>query len=500
MFTRAAGILLHPTSLPGPFGSGDLGPASRQFLDWLASAGQQLWQVLPLGPTGYGYSPYLCYSALAGNPALISPELLAEDGWLQESDWADCPTFPSDRVDFASVLPYRDQLLRRAYSQFLQKAAASDRQLFQAFCEQEADWLDDYALFMAIKQASQGQPWTEWPEALRQRQPQALAKARDRWGGEISFQQFLQWQFREQWLALREEAQARRISLIGDIPIYVAHDSADVWANPQFFALDPETGAVNQQAGVPPDYFSETGQLWGNPVYNWAALQTDGYRWWLQRLQQLLSLVDYIRIDHFRGLEAFWSVPAGEETAIEGEWVKAPGADLLSTIRQQLGALPILAEDLGVITPEVEDLRDRFELPGMKILQFAFDSGSGNAYLPHNYWGRRWVVYTGTHDNDTTVGWFLSRNDSDRQAVLDYLGAESGWEIEWKLLRLAWSSTADWAIAPLQDVFGLDSSARMNRPGQATGNWDWRFSADWLTGDRAQRLRRLSQLYGRCFG
>ncbi len=496
-FNRTAGILLHPTSLPGPFGIGDLGPAAREFIDWLRAADLGLWQILPLGPTGYGNSPYLCYSALAGNPALISPELLAEDGWLSESDWAQAPEFDPDQVAFETVLPWKEQLFTLAFRRFEQQASATQLAEFEAFCRAESGWLEDYALFMALKRSQADEPWMDWPAPLRQRQPEAIATVRPQLLRGIRFQQFLQWCFRRQWQALHDYASARGIRLVGDIPIYVSQDSADVWANPQFFQLDPDTGLAEQRAGVPPDYFSETGQLWGNPCYDWKALQADGYRWWLERLRQLLSLVDYVRIDHFRGLESYWAVPAGEETAINGEWLPAPGQDFLSTVQRELGDLPILAEDLGVITPEVEALRDDFRLPGMKILQFAFDSDSGNAYLPHNYWGHSWICYTGTHDNDTTVGWFVARDEGQRARVLDYLGHDNGWGIEWKLMRLAWMSTAVWAIAPLQDVLGLDSSARMNRPGVADGNWGWRVRASALTPDLAQRLAHLTGLYRR---
>jgi 4-alpha-glucanotransferase len=496
MPARASGILLHPTSLPSPYGIGDLGPSARQFLEFLADSDQQVWQVLPLGPTGFGNSPYLCYSAFAGNPALISPDLLLVDGLLTAPDLAPIPAFPTHQVDYDAVLPWKQAILRRAFEAYCSQPHAL-QSFYAAFCAENAVWLEDYALFMALKTAQGGRAWTAWPKELAQREPGALQAARMELAESIEFERFLQFLFWRQWHELKLSANSLGIRIVGDLPIYVAQDSADAWSHPEYFCLDPETGEPALMAGVPPDYFSATGQLWGNPVYNWAALQADGYRWWLERLKQLLEAVDIIRIDHFRGLESFWAVPQGEKTAEKGEWVEAPGADFLATVKQQLGSLPIIAEDLGVITPEVEALRDGFDLPGMKILQFAFDSGADNPYLPHNFGNHHWVVYTGTHDNDTTLGWFMARHAEEQARVLDYLGSSTVEDIHWQLIRLAWQSVAELALVPLQDVLGLGSPSRMNRPGEAAGNWDWRYSAADLTGAIAHRLAHLTRLYGR---
>lgn len=487
--------MLHPTSFPSRYGIGDLGAEAYQFIDFLVESGQQLWQILPLGPTGYGDSPYQCFSAIAGNPLLISPDQLRQEGWLSDEDLHDVPEFPLP-VDFGWVIHYKLPLLQRAYHRFRDQANAEQRQDFEAFCAAKADWLQDYALFMALKDQHGGASWHTWRPELMQRQPDALAAARQDLEESIVFHQFLQFQFFQQWAALKTYANERQIQILGDLPIYVAHDSAEVWAHPEIFRLDAETGLPELMAGVPPDYFSATGQLWGNPIYNWQRLQEQDFDWWVQRFRTLLECVDLIRIDHFRGFEAYWAVPQGEDTAINGEWVEAPGRTFFKHLNDKLGKLPIVAEDLGLITPEVEALRDEFEFPGMKILQFAFDSGPDNPYLPFNY-PHNSIVYTGTHDNDTTVGWFYQRSHEEQQRVIRYLGCTGPDGIHWDLIRLAFSSVSNQAIIPLQDLLGLGSEARMNAPSQQMGNWGWRYWAGALTPELRDRLRSLTELYGR---
>jgi 4-alpha-glucanotransferase len=494
---RISGVLLHPTSFPSPFGIGDLGPGARRFIDFLAETGQQIWQVLPLGPTGFGNSPYMCYSAMAGNPLLISPELLRDQGLLSQEDFANLPKFPADEVDFESVAAYKMALLKKAYETFRAKASDQQRHEFNLFCQEKADWLDDYALFMALKEDQAGASWHTWEPALAHRTHDALEKARFRLPGPIFFQKFIQYEFARQWAELKQYANSRNIYIVGDIPVYVAHDSADVWARPANFSLDVRTGEPAMMAGVPPDYFSATGQLWGNPIYNWGRLKKTRFAWWIQRFRVLREYVDYIRIDHFRGFESYWAVPRGETTAVKGRWVKAPGEAFFETLREELGELPVMAEDLGVITPEVEALRDRFEFPGMRVLQFAFGSDPANPFLPFNY-NRNCVVYTGTHDNNTTVGWFENDlNDYERTNLLSYLGGVSPDGIQWDLIRLALSSIANVAIIPLQDILGLGKDARMNRPGAAEGNWHWRYQDDQLTEEVRDRLAKITWLFGR---
>lgn len=495
-FPRSSGILLHPTSLPSRLGIGDLGAAAYEFVDFLADTRQQLWQVLPLGPTGHGNSPYMCYSSMAGNPLLISLEKLCDDNLLYPDELHDLENLAADRVDFDAVIPVKMRLLERAASRFRDVATEEDLADFEAFCADFHFWIDEFAFFMALKNAFGGASWTEWDEAIARREPEALEAWRERLASDIFCHKFLQFEFYRQWTALKAYANERQIQIIGDIPIYVAHDSADVWAFPENFMIDPETLAPAEMAGVPPDYFSETGQLWGNPTYNWEELQKRDFRWWIQRLSTLLKYVEFIRVDHFRGLQAYWAVPAGETTAMNGEWVEAPGEALFETVGQILGRLPILAEDLGVITPEVEALRDRFEFPGMKILHFAFGSDSGNPYLPTNY-GHNSVVYTGTHDNDTTVGWFEQISDYERDRLLLYTGCLSPEGIHWTMIRLALMSVANQAIIPLQDVLGYGSDCRMNTPGQAGGNWSWRYQPGVLTEEVRGRLRSLTELSNR---
>ena len=491
--TRSSGIILHPTSLPGPYGIGDLGPAAYAWVDALVQAKQKWWQILPLGPTGFGDSPYQSFSAFAGNPLLVSPQLLRDSGLIADSDLS-APSFPAERVDFGAVIDFKNRVLDRAWQNFQKGGAGHLRAPFEAFLRQHQGWLGDCCLFMAIKDAHQGRGWQDWPRPLRLRDPQALAKARSELANGIGLHQFRQFLFFDQWQKLRRYAHEKRVRIIGDIPIFVAGDSADVWANPQYFQLDTER-RPKFVAGVPPDYFSATGQLWGNPLYDWGALARTGFAWWGARFQAMCELVDLVRLDHFRGFEGYWEIPAGRPDAIVGRWVKAPGEALLATVEKALGGLPIIAEDLGVITPEVLALRERFKLPGMRVLQFAFGDKPTNAYLPHNYEANT-VVYTGTHDNDTTRGWYAATLEKDRDHVRRYL-ARDGNDVPWDFIRAAWASVAEYAIAPLQDVLNLGSDARMNTPGRPAGNWTWRYQAHQLHAGVLGRLAELTELYGR---
>lgn len=493
---RCAGILLHPTSFPSRFGIGDLGLEAYRFVDFLCKSYQQLWQILPVGPTGYGNSPYASYSAMAGNPMLISPDKLREDGLLAEEDFANLPEFPYEKVDFEQVVQIKIPLLKQAFENFKTQASPVQHQEFAGFCETKAYWLDDYALYMALKDAHEGASWHTWKPEIARRQPEALEQWRVQLNEEIFYYKYIQFEFFRQWSQLKSYANMRGIQIIGDIPIYVAHDSADVWSHPEIFSLDEETGEAALMAGVPPDYFSATGQLWGNPIYNWEELQKQDFKWWVQRFEAMLDYVDVIRIDHFRGFQAYWVVKQGETTALNGTWVEAPGEALFRVVGQKLGKLPVLAEDLGVITPEVEALRDQFEFPGMKILQFAFGSDPGNPYLPFNY-SRNCVVYTGTHDNDTTVGWFNQGSDYEKHKLWLYLGCMSNEGIHWDMIRLALSTVANQAIIPLQDVLGLGTEARMNVPSKADGNWGWRYQPDALTDELGDRLKTLTETFGR---
>jgi 4-alpha-glucanotransferase len=502
---RLAGILLHPTSLPGPFGIGDLGPAAHRFVDFLRGAGQRLWQVLPLGPTGYGDSPYQCFSAFAGNPLLISPERLRDEGLLSAADLEPAPGGAARSVDYATVVGSKRALLQRACDAFSADASAAQKGDFEAFESEHSAWLPDYALFMALKDAHEGRPWTEWDLWAASRDSRALKRFRERHAAEVRLHSFAQYAFFRQWTALRERCHAASIRLMGDIPIFVAHDSADVWARRELFRL-AEDGAPLFVAGVPPDYFSATGQRWGNPLYDWERLAGDGFRWWIERFRSTLALVDSVRLDHFRGFEAFWEIPAAEATAVKGRWVKGPGAALFEALRSALGELPIVAENLGVITPEVEQLRERFSLPGMAILQFAFGGdGSAESFKPHNY-QRNLVAYTGTHDNDTVQGWWTGgvgdstrkpeEVEEERDYCRRYLGSD-GREIHWDMIRALLASVADTAVVPIQDVLGLGNEARMNLPGRAGGNWRFRLLEPDLSPEVRDRLRGLSELYGR---
>jgi len=505
-FPRSSGIVLHPTSLPGPYGIGDLGPEALRFVDFLADAGQTVWQVLPLGPTGFGDSPYQSFSALAGNPLLISPERLAEQAWLDAEALSDALQFSKDEADFARVIPWKTALLESAARRFFQRASDEDRCRFDGFCQANAHWLDDFALFMALKEYHNLEVWSRWDESIRWREPTALATWRERLAESITVNKFLQFVFFIQWRELRKYCRERSIRLMGDLPIYVAHDSADVWVNPQYFQLD-SNGNPTVVAGVPPDYFSATGQLWGNPIYRWDVLARDGYRWWFERLRSVLEMVDIIRLDHFRGFEAYWEVPASEPTAVNGRWVKGPGPSLFHAARLELGELPLVAENLGVITPEVEAIRTEFGFPGMSILQFAFGNDpQAPSFRPHNY-PRELVAYTGTHDCDTTVGWWTSagRGEStrspedirrEREITRKYLNTD-GTEINWAFIRTLEASVADTVLIPLQDVLGLGSQARMNQPATLGGNWRWRYRAEMLMPHIAKRLAELTRLYER---
>jgi 4-alpha-glucanotransferase len=497
--------LLHPTSLPGRCGIGDLGHAAYDFVDFLAETGQSLWQVLPLGPTGYGDSPYQCFSAFAGNPLLVSLDALVEEGLLAKRALARLPAFPAERVTYGPVIEFKNKLLWQAHENFRASADEAAKTDYLNFAERAAGWLDDYALFRALKEVHGGAEWTRWEYYLRAREDKALHFFRENHAALISGQRFFQYLFFKQWSKLARYANSKGVKLIGDVPIFVAHDSADVWAHPELFYLD-EAGLPTKVAGVPPDYFSETGQLWGNPLYRWDVLQDDGYRWWIERIRATLTLVDIVRLDHFRGFEKYWAVPAAETTAINGEWEPGPGADLFQAIKAALGELPIIAEDLGVITPEVEKLRNELGFPGMRILQFAFGvDPQADQFKPYNYLPNS-VVYTGTHDNDTALGWFnagvgdstrsKAEVEAERRFVLQYLGTDGG-EINWDLIRLALGSVARTAIIPLQDVLGCGSEARMNVPARESGNWGWRYRAEQLTPELRARLKELTNVYGR---
>ncbi|NJC88913.1 MAG: 4-alpha-glucanotransferase [Desulfuromonas sp.] len=491
---RSSGVLLHPTALPGAHGIGALGAEARGFIDFLAAAGQSIWQTLPLGPTGLGDSPYNALSAFAGNPLLIDLPTLAAWGDLDPPELSE-ERSTVGRVDFPAVRRFKEERLGRAAANFFARADAGRRQAFAAYCREQAFWLDDYALFVAIRGHFDGQSWQEWPASLRRRDPAALEEWRLRLGTAIAAEQYRQYAFATQWDSLKSYANQRDVRFFGDLPIFVALDSADVWANQRLFRLDPE-GRPMEVAGVPPDYFSVTGQRWGNPLYRWDAHEAEGFAWWLRRFRAELQRADLVRIDHFRGFQACWVIPATEPTAVNGRWEVSPGRALFHALRSGAADLPIIAEDLGVITPQVEALRREFGFPGMKILQFAFDSGADNPYLPHNY-EADCAVYTGTHDNATTLGWWEQLNPEQRAPVEDYLG-HSPADIPWDLVRLAMASVARLCILPCQDLLGLGDTARFNRPGQAGGNWSWRLTPGQLPPELAERLHILTATYGRC--
>ncbi len=488
---RGCGVLLHPTSLPGPGGIGTVGKDACRFVDLLAAMGMSYWQVLPLTPPACGNSPYSAFSAFAGNPLLIDLDQIFEDGDLPAISYEDCPD--DTCVDFEAVTEKKMEILQAAGTNFLLNNAAPCKQEFWDFCN-TTPWLHNYSLFMALKHRYKGKPWVKWPAGFALLMPEKYEKASVELGKEIGIQKYIQWQFFRQWRKLRTYAADKGIAIIGDIPIFVGYDSADVWSQRELFLLDSK-GKPTAVAGVPPDYFSATGQLWGNPLYDWEALGRRKYDWWIERFKSMYGLFDIIRVDHFRGFEAAWQVPVGEKTAINGTWIKAPGTSLFDAVFAALGKLPIIAEDLGVITPEVEALRDRYGFPGMKIVQFAFDSGPLNPYLPHNH-QKNSVVYTGTHDNDTTAGWYNSLPDARRSRVNYYVGSRGDDTIEC-LIRTVFMSVADTAIVPLQDLIGLGSEARMNVPGTAFGNWGWRFTWNMVASDLAANVRDQMEQYGR---
>ncbi|CAN5906189.1 4-alpha-glucanotransferase [soil metagenome] len=497
-FERRAGLLLHPTSLPGPYGIGSLGKAAFDWLDFLEAAGQRLWQVMPLGPTGYGDSPYQSFSAFAGNPYLIDLDLLVGEGLLRAEDLADAPDFGAESVDYGNVIPYKLRVLERAFKHFQASATDAQRESFEKFCAAQASWLDDFALFMTLKEVNGGEAWSTWPADVRDRDVGALREKRRELAEVITRHKLWQWLFYEQWLAVKAYANAKDILVVGDIPIFIAYDSADAWANPELFYFD-KVGNPTVIAGVPPDYFSATGQRWGNPLYRWDKMAAQDFKWWVQRVESTLDFFDLIRIDHFRGFEAYWEIPASEPTAVKGRWVKGPGQPLFDAIRAALGDdLPIIAEDLGVITPEVEKLRDDNHLPGMKVLQFAFAADASDPYLPHNY-PHDCVVYTGTHDNDTTRGWYAQAPEAERDFVRRYLGRGDE-DVVQGLVQLAFASVADTAVVPLQDVLSLGTEARMNTPGVAAGNWSWRFRWEQVPHWVAAQLKDLATLYARLPG
>jgi 4-alpha-glucanotransferase len=503
---RLSGILLHVTSLPGGYGIGDFGDSAYRFIDFLARTGQGLWQVLPLGPTGYGNSPYQCYSAFAGNPLLVSLDALAAEGLLTPGDLRAGETLGQDTVDFDRVVEFHTSMLRRAFENSRQSGSPSRTASLNAFAGAHQYWLGDYTLFRALKTAHGGRPWHEWDSAVRKREDAALKQWRARLADEIAYETFVQHQFFQQWHAVKQYANERGIQIIGDIPIFVAHDSADVWSHQDLFALR-EDGRPEVVAGVPPDYFSATGQLWGNPLYRWDEMATDGYQWWIERIRGSLEMFDQIRIDHFRGFESYWEVPGDAKVASGGRWVLGPGNRMFAKARETLGEMPLIAEDLGVITAEVEALRDDLGFPGMRVLQFAFgDDPKSSDYQPHNY-PRHCVVYTGTHDNDTVVGWFHSgigegttrdreQIERERRKVLQYTGTD-GREIHWDMIRLALASVGEMAIFPMQDLLGLGTKARMNMPGTAEGNWSWRFTWQQLSAEAERRLQEMTEVYQR---
>ncbi len=495
-YKRSAGILLHPTSLPGKYGIGDIGENAFKFVDFLKNSGQRLWQVFPLGPTGYGDSPYQCFSAFAGNPLLISLELLEEDGLLTSSDLQNLPGFDPHKIDFGQLIPLKNNLLKKAFENY----KAHGKNLWKEcgkFCEQNEFWLEDYALFMALKEFHGGKSWNNWEKEFAFRNSDALSKWKEEHEDTINFHRFLQFTFFTQWRSLKKYANEKDIQIIGDLPIFIAYDSADLWANKELFSVD-ENGKLETVAGVPPDYFSPTGQLWGNPLYRWELMKKDNFDWWKKRLRKMYEFVDIVRIDHFRGLDAFYEIPGNAKTAEHGKWVKAPGNELFEEIQKDLGDVPILAEDLGIITQSVVQLRDRFGFPGMKILQFAFGENGDKNFLPHNHI-KNCVVYTGTHDNDTTRAFFENEKKSRSgifewtQKYLNYFGEDMCSE----LIHTAYQSVANLVIIPMQDILNLGTEARMNFPGRPGGNWTWRFSWDQISETLSKKYKEMTEFYER---
>ena len=490
--TRLSGILLHPSSLPGKFGIGSLGAEASRFVDWLSESGQKVWQILPLGPTDLSHSPYQAYSAFAGNPDLVDLELLVKEGYLSFEQLANPPEFPTDKVNFKILLPYREKLFKQAFEKFV-ATSGFDSQAYRKFWNQSSWWLDTWSLFDACRKNLPGANWSEWPEALKLRKETALSDCYAQYRETVLFNRFLQFLFFEQWFSLKKYANDKGISIFGDIPLYVAYNSADVWSNRELFLLDKKQQPT-LVGGVPPDYFSKTGQLWGNPLFDWDKMKQQDYGWWMARIHFNLKLFDLVRIDHFRGLESFWAIPAGEKTAVNGSWMKANGDELLELLQQQIGPLPIVAEDLGLITQEVGRLRKKYALPGMKVLQFAFTGNADNTHLPHNYTAD-FVAYTGTHDNNTATGWLQSLKKEEKQQVQRYFGYEH--LDAWHLIRKAEESVAQLAIIPMQDILGLSGSARMNKPGTTKGNWTWRMDTGLPKNEHGVRLLKLTRLYGR---
>jgi 4-alpha-glucanotransferase len=492
-FPRTAGLLLHPTCLSGGHGIGDVGREAYRFVEFLGAAGMGLWQVLPLGPTGFGDSPYQPFSAFAGNHLLISLETLAEEGLLASSD---LPGPTRGPVDYGHVVPWKLARLKQAFRAFREKAPAQQKDRFGSFCGSLRNrcWLEDYALFRALKEANEDRTWTCWDPDLVARKPEAVEHWARRLSEDVLFHKWLQYQFFRQWGDLKAYANQNGIKIVGDVPIFVSHDSADVWSNRELFHLD-DAGRPTCVAGVPPDYFSSTGQLWGNPLYRWDLMARTRYRWWIDRLGVTLATVDVVRLDHFRGFEAYWEVQAGEPTAEKGRWVPAPGEELFATLARALGRLPIIAENLGVITPPVEAMRRRFGFPGMCVLQFGLADDASSVHLPHNLEADT-VTYTGTHDNDTTLGWYRTLPETERLRVDRYLGPGAG-DVPWSVVRLAMSTVADVAILPLQDVLGIGPEGRMNFPGKPSGNWTWRVKPGTLTSELSRRLRDLAGVFGR---
>lgn len=501
LFQRSSGILLHPTSFPSQHGIGDLGKSAYEFIDFLKRSGYKFWQILPLGPTAEEHSPYIMnYSTFAGNPLMINLEGLAQEGLLEPQEIIPLETEDPSQVNFNKVIPHKALYLQKAYTRFKKHLEHQSHPEFKTFCQKHSSWLNDYALFMALLEANESKAWNDWEPALVHRDPDTLKAKTEELQEPILYQKFMQFLFFKQWEDLRHYANKQGIKIIGDISIYVCHNSVDVWANSDLFQLNSETLESTYIAGVPPDFFSATGQLWGNPIYNWETMQQTKFAWWIQRFKTTLEYVDYVRIDHFRAFEAYWRVAAGEQNAIKGEWIKAPGYEFFDLLKQELHNLPVLAEDLGIITPEVEQLRDHYDFPGMKIVQFGFGGDANSVHLPHNY-VQNCLVYTGTHDNDTAIGWWETTGAKEKQHFAEYLGYSSPNEItnvNWLMIRLALSSVASLAIIPLQDILSLGHSARMNDPRDNAGNWRWRYeSLELLTQELSDKLLKLNQLYGR---
>lgn len=492
---RSTGTLVHPTSFPTVYGIGDLGPAARKFIDFLEDTDQSVWQILPLGPIGYGNSPYMSYSAFAGNHYLISPDMLVEKNLLTR-DEVNAEMIPfSCEVDYDKAFEIKDHLLSVASKRFFEESDAETLKTYDDFKAKNDYWLNDYVLFMACREYFEKKPWNFWDRDIAKRDKKAIEKYRKKLADKIAFHSWVQFEFFDQWLQLRDYAAQKNISIIGDIPIFVDHNSSDVWSHSEFFEVD-ENGNRVLVSGVPPDYFSETGQLWGNPLYRWKQMEKQGFEWWIRRFEQMFWMYDAIRVDHFRGFEAYWEVKATEETAIKGRWVKGPGAKLFNAIKKELGDLPIIAEDLGVLTKEVIRLRDQFNFPGMKILQFAFSDNEANGFLPHNYESNNCLVYTGTHDNDTTIGWYNGATDLEKHRAREYTRSD-GSRINWELIRVGMLSVAKIAIFPLQDYMNLDTRHRMNYPGTPSGNWAWRYTPEMLQHVDRDHIRYLVKLSNR---